>query len=167
MNTKENGIDDAARVKGAHHSAILGSSRPASDDGNGSVTLQYGALGQSAKLSRTSLPLSKRLRLSSPETFILSFLQLMDITMIGFTGAVIFEIYIGGETGAVSEYSVAMGFLVIIFVSLSHRFNLYDFELLTTWLKTIKRLVIVMVATLLVLIGLAFVLKVSDNYSRI
>lgn len=126
------------------------------------VTMPEGASVQPVSADRVH-----RRHFFGSEEGVSQLVRFLDVAAFGMVAAVVYTVYIAGFWAAPWNYCAAVAAYVMLMVSFFHRFGLYDFETITGWPRNMLTLVALMAAVLVVLIGLAFALKVSEQFSRV
>jgi putative colanic acid biosysnthesis UDP-glucose lipid carrier transferase len=93
--------------------------------------------------------------------------QCLDVALILSSALAAHLFRFGWETSHAGANLVATLMIVVLAISLSHRFDLFTIETLASWPRKISRLPVIMAAVFLLLAGLAFALRISEDFSRI
>lgn len=101
------------------------------------------------------------------EATVTQVVQLVDVLVFGIVTGVVYSVYIEDDGTIPWDYCAATGIAVALMVSFFFRADLYEFDTIAAWPRRMLYLVILMGAVFVLLVGLGFALKVSENFSRV
>ena len=92
---------------------------------------------------------------------------LFDTVAIFFSSALTFTLYFGWSVTDQTSYLAASIIATLLLISIFYFSGLYQFNSLTHPLNHIKRIIPICVLVFLILVGIAFMLKISETFSRV
>ena len=91
----------------------------------------------------------------------------LDVFAMLFSSTLWFLLYVGPGYALANYYFAATISMTVVSASLLNRAGLYNFETIAAWPNRIGRMLFAVSLAAMILTGLAFLLKISDHFSRI
>lgn len=113
-----------------------------------------------------SLP-SKKWNTAFSEGVLSGLLALGDAFIVILSGVAAYWVYVGWSSGNAQIYAIATLLNVVLTVGVFHISGLYNFNMITSPYKQIHKVVIICGVVFMVLILMAFSIKVSSDFSRV
>jgi Undecaprenyl-phosphate glucose phosphotransferase len=110
---------------------------------------------------------SRRWQTTLSESVTSEFVRGMDALIIVLVGAACYWLYVGLSPDDYQIYCAAIAVNASVTVGFFHYFQLYNFETIIAWPVRMKRVFASCGIVFLLMVALAFALKISDEFSRV
>ena len=115
----------------------------------------------------TGFSTSRRWHATLSESVTSEFVRAMDGLIVVLVGAACYWMYVGRSPDDYQMYLAAIAVNVSMTISFFHYFQLYNFETIIAWPNGMRRVLVSCSIVFLLMVALAFALKISGEFSRV